>query len=280
MTPRQALVLVICFVVYLLDGYDIVIIAYTAPAISAEWGVSPDELGVLFSVGLLGMAIGAMLLSPMADLYGRKTVVAGMLLMVGLSTVGVVYAYSVVQLVMLRFIAGLGLGVVFASLAPLVGEYSPVRYRTLLLAVLISGASLGPVLGGLITAPIIESHGWQAVFMGAGVLTLLTGLLMFLLVPESMSFIIKRRPDAALDQVKRILVYLGHDTIHTLPPGDLSASRESASIRSLLLPGRRVVTIRLWTTFLFTYAANYFLVSWLPQILVQAGVDQPTAYRR
>lgn len=277
MTPKQALVLVICFIVYLLDGFDIVIIAYTAPAISKDWGISSDELGVLFSAGLLGMAMGAMLLSPMADLYGRKSVVTCMLFVVGVSTIGVVFSRTVIQLVTLRFIAGLGLGVIFASLAPLASEYSPLRYRTLLLAVLISGASLGPVVGGMVTAPIIDTQGWQTVFMWAGGLTILTGVLMFFLVPESMTFIIKREPKGALARVKRILLYLGHDTIEKLPPVDLSARQESASIKSLLLPGRWVMTLRLWTTFLFTYAANYFLVSWLPQILVQAGLTQAVA---
>lgn len=276
-TPRQGLVLLVCYFAYILDGYDIVVISYTAPAISADWGIASQELGLVFSASLLGMTLGAMFLASLADLYGRKLVVGGMLLVVAAATIGVVYSSTVSQLVVLRLVTGLGLGTIMASLAPLAGEFSPYRYRTLILALLVSGASLGPIVGGLLTAPVIEAYGWQSVFMWAGFLTFVAAVLMFMLVPESMAFIIKRQPDGALEKVNRTLSYLGHTCIEHLPSVSEAAVRESASVASLLMRSRWKITLRVWSAFFFAYSASYFLSSWLPQILVQAGLDQQRA---
>ena len=247
-TLRQALVLLVCYFAYILDGFDIVVISYTAPAISADWGIQSHELGLVFSASLLGMTLGAMFLASLADLYGRKLVVSGMLLAVGITTIAVVYASTVWQLVGLRFITGLGLGTIMAALAPLAGEFSPSRYRTLILAILVSGASLGPILGGLVTGSAIDTYGWQSVFVAAGILTIIAAALMITVVPESMVFIIRRKPKGALETVNRTLTYLGHTGIEQLPPVNEAAAK-----------------------------ASYFLSSWLPQILVKAGFDQERA---
>ncbi len=275
-TSRQALVLLVCYFAFILDGFDIVVISYTAPAISAQWGIASQELGLVFSASLLGMTLGAMFLASLADLYGRKIVVGGMLLIVGVATLGVVAASTVAQLVLLRLVAGLGLGAIMASLAPLAGEFSPRQHRTLILALLVSGASLGPVLGGMMTASAIETYGWQSIFLTAGVLTVISGVLMLLLVPESMAFVIKRRPIGALERVNRTLRYIGHAGIEQLPPASESAVQESASLKSLLVKNRWKITLIMWGAFFFAYAGNYFLMSWLPQILVQAGLSQAT----
>jgi len=255
-TLRQALVLLVCYFAYLLDGFDIVVIALTAPAISSDWGIPSPELGLVFSASLLGMTLGAMFLAPLADMYGRKLVVGGMLLAAGMSTIGVVFSSTVLQLVVLRLITGLGLGTILAALAPLAGEFSPHRYRTLILALLISGASLGPILGGLLTAPAIDAYGWESIFLWAGSLTLLVAVLLFVLVPESMAFIIRRKPQGALEKVNRTLRYLGHKTIEQLPPVSDAAASEAATVTSLLVHSRWKITFRVWGAFSFAYSAG------------------------
>lgn len=276
-TPVQWGILVLCYIAYILDGFDIVVISFTAPAISADWDIAADQLGLVFSAGVLGMTLGAMFLSSLADLYGRRRVVSLMLLLAGLATYGVIYVDTVPQLIALRLIAGLGLGALVATLAPLCGEYSPRRYRTLILAVLFSGASLGPVLGGLITAPLVVEYGWRSIFQYAGLLTILMSVLVYLVVPESMAFIIKREPDGALPKVNRILKYIGQNPIDRLPPLNTATAQESASVLSLLVPSRRAMTLLTWLTFFLGFLAVYFLTSWVPQILVNTGFSQEQA---
>jgi MFS transporter, AAHS family, 4-hydroxybenzoate transporter len=278
-TPMQWLIMAICFVAYALDGFDVAVISFTAPAISAEWGIPSDQLGLVFSSGVLGMTLGAMFLASLADLYGRRLTVSLMLLLSGIATVGVAYSQSVTQLIVLRFIAGLGLGALMAALAPLAGEYSPRKHRTLILAAIFSAGPLGPVIGGLISAPLITQYGWQSIFLYAGLLTIAVGVLQYLVVPESMSFIIKRKPDGALQRVNRILRYIGQREIERLPPVSGSDSRESASVVSLLTATRRGKTLMIWLTFFLAFATVYFFTSWLPQILVNAGWPQDQAIR-
>jgi AAHS family 4-hydroxybenzoate transporter-like MFS transporter len=279
LTPMQWLIMAICFVAYVLDGFDVAVISFAAPAISAEWGVPAGQLGMVFSSGVLGMTLGAMFLASLADLYGRRLMVCLMLLMAGIATVGVAYTQSVTQLIVLRFIAGLGLGALMAALAPLVGEYSPRRHRTLILAAIFSAGPLGPVIGGLIAAPMISEKGWQSIFLYAGLLTIAVGVLQYVVVPESMAFIIKRRPEGALDRVNRILRYIGQDPINHLPPVSGGEREESASVVSLLTANRRAGTLLVWLTFFLAFATVYFFTSWLPQILVNAGWPQDQAIR-
>ncbi len=279
MTPMQWLIMVLCFIAYVLDGFDVAVISFTAPAISAEWGIPSDQLGLVFSSGVLGMTLGAMFLASLADIYGRRLIVALMLLMAGATTIGVAYAQTVTQLIVLRFIAGLGLGALMAALAPLVGEYSPRRHRTLILALIFSAGPLGPVIGGLIAAPMIVEHGWQSIFLYAGVLTMIIGVLLYLVVPESIAFIIRRKPEGALDRVNAILRYIGQTPIEQLPATSGSGAQESASVVSLVTPARRRATVLVWTTFFLAFATVYFFTSWLPQILVNAGWAQDQAIR-
>lgn len=278
-TPMQVLILVLCFIAYVLDGFDVAVISFTAPAISKGWSVSSQQMGLVFSAGVLGMTLGAMFLASLADLYGRRLIVALMLLMAGAATVGVAYTTTVPQLIALRFITGLGLGALMAALAPLVGEYSPRRHRTLILALIFSAGPLGPVIGGLIAAPLIAEHGWQSIFHYAGWLTVGIGVLLYVVVPESMAFIIKRRPYGALERVNRILRYIGQPTIEQLPRIDASRPHESASVVSLLITGRRSTTLLMWGTFFLAFATVYFFTSWLPQMLVNAGFPQDQAIR-
>lgn len=278
-THAQLAILGLCFLVYILDGFDIVIIAFAAPAISQDWDIPAQQLGLVFSSGVLGMALGAMFLSPLADLYGRRTLVSSMLLLAGAATYGVVFTDSVTQLMALRLIAGLGLGALVPALIPLTGDYSPRRYRTLILSLLFSGASVGPVAGGLLAAPLIADHGWQVLFQYAGLLTIVVGVLFHLAVPESMSYLIKRRPDTALVEVNRILVRIGQDPAPRLPPVGGHESGESASVASLLTARRRTTTLLTWAAFFLGFACVYFLTSWTPQILAGAGFDQERAIR-
>ena len=276
-SPMQLVILAMCFLANVIEGFDVVVIAHAAPAITADWGISSGQLGVTLSAGVLGMTLGAMFLSSLSDLFGRRVMVTAMMILAGLATYCVTFTSTVTELMTLRFIAGLGLGGLLATLVPLVSEYSPARYRTLSLAITFAGASLGPIIGGLISSQLITVYGWKAIFEVAGLLTVAMGVVMFLVVPESIAYIIKRKPDGALERVNRIMVYIGQRPITRLPPVDLSDAHESASVVSLLKAPRRLKTLAIWGAFFFSFAAVYFLHSWIPQILSNVGFSQERA---
>jgi len=278
LSARQLLILVVCFLAAMIDGFDIMLVPFTAPAISADWQVSSQQIGLLFSAGLLGMALGSMLLGSLADLYGRRPVISVAMLAAGLATSATVFATDIVQVIGLRALAGVGLGILVATLPTMVGEFSPARYRTLSISILVTGISVGGVAGGLIVAAVIAESGWRSIFLYAGLLTSAGSILFYLLVPESMAFLAKRRPAIALEAINRTLRSLRHPPLSALPTGD-SAAPESASVVSLLAPARRTTTLLAWTTFLLAFANLYFVSSWMPNILVGGGLSQEAAIR-
>lgn len=276
-TPRQWLIIVLCLLASMIEGFDIVVISYTAPAISQEWGVSAEQMGDILSAGVLGMTLGAMFLSWMADRYGRRIMVSSTLIIAGLATSAVWLSSNTWQLVALRTGAGLALGVLVASLAPLVGEFSPKNHRILIVSVLVAAASGGAMGGAFVTAAIIETQGWQAIFLYAGLLTVVLGVLIQWLVPESIAFTIKRHPGQALERVNRILSKIGQATVEQLPPTDPQAQDEPAAVQSLLTKPRLRATLLIWCAFFTGFVVVYFVTSWMPKVLTDAGLSQQRA---
>lgn len=279
-SPVQVLILLLCMATAMLDGFDVLIISFTAPAIVAEWSVDPTQMGLVFSAGLLGMAFGSMLLAPVADIYGRRLVISVCLVLSGVSTYLVCHASSVTELVGLRLLAGLGLGTLLSPLASITGEFSPQKYRNVIVATLVSGTAAGQVVGGLIAAALITEFGWRSIFIGAGVLTVMLGLVFYAVVPESIAFLVSRRQKYPnpLQRVNAILGYIGHRQLASLPQMAAS-STEAAAVTSLLTPARRATTLLAWSAFFLPYMTIYFMYSWLPTMLVDAGLPQDRAIR-
>lgn len=278
-SSRQWMILLLGLLAAILDGYDIIIVAFTAPAISEDWNVSTGEMGVVFSASLLGMTLGAMFLAWLADRYGRCIVISTALCVAGLATLLAAYSSDVNQFVFLRFIAGLALGVLVATLPALIGEFSPRLHRTAILGVIMAGNSIGGFIGGIISAALITDHGWTSLYFYAGAASIALGVIFYLLVPESLSFLIKRNPAGSLVRINRTLRSFNQPLIDELPEIQGSTVMEKASVVTLLTPARRYTTLLCWTTFFTGFLAVYFITSWLPQLLVNAGFEQTQAIK-
>lgn len=272
-TAIQFLILAISYLVMMLNGFANVIISYTAPAIARDWSADSGQLGLVFSAGLLGMTIGAMFISSAADLYGRRLVTTLGVLLMGIGTLAAFYIDSVNALILSRIMVGIGIGTLLAVLPAMGGEYSPKTYRNFIVAALVSSTSLGSVIGGLICAWWIPLHGWRSLYLYTGLLTLAGGVLFFLAVPESISHLVTRNAGGALEKINRTLAYLRQPQITALPERN-TQKQESASVRSLLAPSRRILTLTAWVTFFMGFASLYFIISWLPKLLVDSGISE------
>ena len=125
----QLTTILICFLMNMLDGMDVMVISYASPAIGKEWSISPQALGIVLSAGLLGMTIGTLFLAPRADIVGRRTIILLCALLMGTTVFSTCLVQSVNQLVFVRFISGLGIGGMLASSATLTSEYSPKKTK-------------------------------------------------------------------------------------------------------------------------------------------------------
>ena len=268
MTGMQAIVVFICFLLNCQDGYDVVAIAYAAPAISNAWQVDMKMLGILFSAGLLGMMIGALALAPLTDIYGRRPMIIGALLLISLTMFGAAWASNVQQLMFWRALTGIGIGSMLASLTALVSEFTPERHRNFAIGVVQAGYPCGAVFGGFLASWILPTYGWTAIFIVGGFMSLVMLPPVLLLLPESIQFFIRRGDARSLTKVNNTLTRIQQAPVELLPPVEHALKPSPAS---LLSHGYGSSTLWLWLAFSTTYCTLYFLISWVPKLFVESG---------
>ncbi|MCZ6717428.1 MAG: MFS transporter [Gammaproteobacteria bacterium] len=269
-SPMQMTVFGICFLMNAIDGMDVLVISYAAPVLAEQWSIAPSALGVVFSAALLGMACGAMFIAPFADRIGRRAMIMISVLLTGFAVLGTSVIQSIEALMVLRFTSGLGIGAMLASVATMAAEFAPDRQRNLILVCILAGFPIGATIFGVIAADVIPALGWRAIFVTAGVTTLATFPLVWFLLPESLTFLIRMRPANALVKINRIIGRMGHARLNELPPAPIEVT--STSVKGLFSADLSRPTIFLWLAFFMNFAALYFLASWIPKLSSAAGL--------
>lgn len=272
---QQFLVVGLCMFFNMLDGFDITAMAVVAGAVSTELNLTPDRLGWIFSFALLGMMGGAMFLAPLSDIIGRRKMIIASVVLVGISILLTANASTLFEFIALRFVSGLGAGALLACQATLAAEYSPEKYRALSVAAVTSGYPLGAMFTSVAAGMIMPEFGWRGMFWFGGATTLIMGLIAWLLIPESLKYLFERRPLNALQSVNKILRKLKKDTLEELP---LVSSAEAAqktgfvaTMLKLLAKDHIKTTLTLWSAFFLCFATLYFLMSWIPKLMEDAG---------
>lgn len=272
---QQLLVIGLCMFLNMLDGFDITAMAVVATSVSNDLELSPDRLGLIFSFALAGMMAGAMALAPVSDIIGRRKMIIISVFIVSLSIIFTATATTLTEFIILRFISGLGAGAMLASQAALAAEYSPDKYRALSVALVTSGYPLGAMMTSVMAGYILPDYGWRGMFWFGGGLTLVMGLVTWVMIPESLKYLLKRRPENALEHINRILTKLKKDTLPSLPEIAAETTPESkgliGNMGGLLTVEHRARTLTLWLTFFMCFSTLYFLMSWIPRMMEQAG---------
>ncbi len=269
-SPMQMAVFGICFLLNGIDGMDVLVISYAAPVLAEQWSIAPGALGVVFSAALLGMTCGAMFIAPFADRIGRRAMIMISILLTGFAVLATSAADTIEALLVLRFISGLGIGAMLASVATMAAEFAPDRQRNLILVSILAGYPIGATIFGVIAADVIPAHGWRAIFVTAGITSLATFPLVWFLLPESLSFLIRMRPANALVKINRIIGRMGHVHLDELPPAPPEIA--SRNVKGLFSADLSRPTIFLWLAFFMNFAALYFLASWIPKLSSAAGL--------
>jgi AAHS family 4-hydroxybenzoate transporter-like MFS transporter len=273
----QIWILVLVGLTVVIDGFDVQAMGFVAPAIIDAWGVDKASLGPVFGAGLLGMLLGSLFFSVLADKVGRRPVLIWATLAFAFCMLATPFVTTIDELRWIRFLTGLGLGAIMPNAMALAGEFSPKRSRVTIMMLVSCGFTVGAVLGGLISALLIPAWGWQSVFIVGGVIPLLLASVMFFQIPESMLFLVLRgkRLDlvsACLRRIDSSLVVTA-STHFTLPE-----SRQGAvPVVELFREGRARTTLLLWTINFMNLINLYFLSNWLPTIAKSVGASTSTA---
>src|SRR5271166_474767 len=269
--------LLMCGLCLIMDGFDVQAMGYVAPALLAEWGIPRATLGPVFGAGLFGMLIGSLVLSVVADRFGRRPVLIGATLFFAACMLVTPQAGTVGELTALRFITGLGLGGIMPNAMALAGEFSPRRVRVTVMMLISCGFTVGAVLGGLVSVALIASFGWRAVFYFGGAVPLILAVLMIFLLPESLQLMVLRRKNLA--QVHRWLLQIDPSVPLTSETELVvhEPAKGGAPMVELFREGRAGVTVLLWIINFMNLINLYFLSNWLPTIVNAAGYSQSTA---
>jgi len=272
MSGYQWLLLALCFLIVATDGMDVAIMGFLAPAITKEWGISRAAFGVVMSAAPIGLAIGAILVGPMSDRFGRKKLMMTSVAWFGAFSVMSAFANDVTTLSLLRFLTGLGLGAAMPNTTTLLSEYVPERSRSTLIAIMFTGFNLGSALVGFGAAALLPDYGWRAVLIAGGAIPLACLPIYLLLIPESVRFLVVRKFPA-----ERI----GH-TLRRVVGGEVPASAQftisepqvtgSQPGKVLLSAAYRGTTLSLWGTYFMGLLVIYLLSGWLPTMIKDAGL--------
>ena len=263
--------ILICFLMNMLDGMDVLVISYTAPAIAKAWSIGPEVLGTVFSSGLLGMTLGTLFLAPYADKIGRKNLILISAVLMGSCIYLTSTATSVNALLTYRFFSGLGIGCMLASTAALAAEFTPNKSKDFWVSFVISGYPVGAVLSGLVAAKVIPAEGWEQMFRYAGIASLISIPLIILFLSESIEFYIKAQPKNALNKINVILGKMGFDAISELP--EKGKPQAIIPVAKLLSGEYKKPSIELWIALFMAFAALYFMTSWIPKLASDAGLS-------
>ena len=275
---RQILIIILCLLFNMVDGFDITAMAIVAQSVGQELSLSAEKLGWIFSMALAGMMAGAMLLAPLSDVFGRRKMIISSLVLVGSSIVLTANATSLTGFMLLRFISGLGAGCLLATQATLASEYSPERFRTLAVSAVTAGYPIGAMMTSVVAAYLIPEYGWRGMFWFGGVMTLLMACVAFFLIPESLKFLITKRSPDTLEIVNQQLAAIGKPLATSLPEttqtiNDSATTGLLSNVATLLSPEQRRTTILLWFAFFLSFATLYVLMSWIPKMIEDSGYD-------
>ncbi|MEV0622075.1 MFS transporter [Nonomuraea sp. NPDC050404] len=270
MSRTQWSVIAVCVLLSMVDGFDVMVMSFTAAAVSQEWALPDTLLGLLLSAGLAGMALGSLLLAPLADRVGRRALILACLVLASIGMLGSALSQDAVQLGLLRVLTGLGVGGMLAAGNVITAEYANSRWRGLAVSLNVTGYAVGAGAGGVLAAALQDGSGWRSVFAFGGAGTaLLIGAVLWRL-PESLDFLLTRRPPHALDRLNGLLRAMGQPALRSMPG---APARQAPPLRRLLTRRLRRDTLLIWTGFLIAMSTFYFISGWTPKLLVEAGLS-------
>src|SRR6516164_4807819 len=269
----QIRVIVLCGLVALLDGFDLLAIGVAAPVMAGPLHIAPNQLGFVFSAALVGLMQGAFGLGPIADRYGRRRVLIYATATFGVFTLCTASAATLQQILLFRFLAGVGLGGSMPSFISLAAEYTPSGDRQTVIGLLWTGFPLGGVMVGLLASRLIDAVGWQSLFYIGGVLPLGLSIVLIRAMPDSIEFLVMRK--AANREIRDLLVRLS-PAVNIPSDCQFVVNGEKSRgvpVWQLFSAGRACGTLLLWASYFVTFMILATSGAWTPNLLQRAGIE-------
>ncbi|MDQ8953722.1 3-(3-hydroxy-phenyl)propionate transporter MhpT [Acinetobacter rudis] len=245
---RTSLITVfLCFVVAVIEGVDLQAAGIAASGIKAYFALSPEQLGVFFSAGILGLLPGTLFGGRYADKVGRKKVLIWSVAIFAVFTLMTVWVNSFYTLLAVRFLAGVGMGAALPNLITLASESTTPERRGRAVGLMYCGLPVGALLLSAWSA-FDSSGSWKTIFYLGGILPLLVIPLMMYCLPESKEFLKTKQLAEQQSQATGFKDIFGREYM----------------LRTLLL----------WVSYFFTLMVVYIMLSWLPSLFMELGFSR------
>lgn len=265
----------ICVALNAMDGFDILSISFASPGIATEWGIDRASLGIVMSMELIGMAVGSIVLGGLADSFGRRPTIISCLTVMAIGMLLAAQSPDIAGLALCRLVTGLGIGGMLAAVNAMVAEFSNRKRRAFAITIMAAGYPAGAILGGMAASALIAQYDWRAIFLFGGAPTAALIPIVLWRLPESIEFLIHKRPPSALRRVNATLEQMGHQPVAQLPQAGPDQGRKTFA--DLFGPGHALATTALTATCFLHMMSFYFMLKWIPKIVVDMGFAPATA---
>ncbi len=276
MNGFQIAAVTICMIVNMLDGFDVLAIAFTGPAVAHDWALMPTQLGLLFSSGLFGMTVGSLFISPIADAIGRRWLTLIGLVVITVGMLASSRAHGLAELALFRVFTGLGIGSLLSSINTIVVEFSSTERKEFAVSFMAVGYPIGGTIGGTIAVFLIHAFGWRSVFVFGGVCSAVLLPIAYVYLPESLDFLLFKKPGNALVRINDLLARLGQAAMERLPVLAEPAAGQPASPLSIFDRAFAARTALICSAYFLTMLPFYFVLNWTPKVLVDEGLSIST----
>jgi AAHS family 4-hydroxybenzoate transporter-like MFS transporter len=287
----QCVIALMAWITLFVDGVDTQSLAYVGPAIGRDWQLGRGALGPVFSAGIVGVAFGAIFVGPLADRFGRKRVIVSTVTYVALFSLLVTQVPAISALLggvsrvdvlmVLRFLAGLGLGALVPLGVVIANEFAPSRRRGAMVTMMGCGYAVGSALGGIVASKLIPLFGWPSQFYAATAMTLVMAATLATWLPESVRFLtVRGRTHEIIAILRRInpqLSFAADAEFALRREGEQDASRLRPG--KLFSDGRAPITTLIWLSFFMNLLALNYLNNWLPTLTTETGLPAGEALR-
>ncbi|WP_345420664.1 MFS transporter [Pseudonocardia xishanensis] len=273
---RRTAYIVIGFFCVLLDGVDIGAWGFVYPHLVRDWGAGPGQITTMVTAGYITLALGALVVGPCADRWGRKPTLLVSILLFGGAMVAAASATDIVTIGVLRAVACFGLGAVFPSAIALVSEFLPQRRKALLVAIVFAGFPLGQAVVGYLAAFIVPTFGWQVLLLVGGILGLALVPVVWLFLPESIALLLRRTGDdpRAARTVDTIARSTGvHGPVELVVDRDPADEWDRGGVRTVLSRKVLLTSVVVWYGYLANCTVTYVLIGYLPLIMANMAMD-------
>ncbi|GAA0266427.1 MFS transporter [Alteraurantiacibacter aestuarii] len=280
MNLKQYGVVALCVLINMIDGYDILALAQAGSALKTEWGMSDAALGTLLAMNLVGMAVGALGVSPVADQWGRRPAMLICLLFMSIGMA--ISAGSDGFLVMAtgRLITGIGIGGMTSTAGTLALEYASQKRREFATSAVAAAYPVGTIIGAYVAVAVLDTYGWRGIFWVGGSLSAILFPIAFIWLPESLDFLLTRQPKGALETTNKVLRRMRVPEISQLPPRPQDSTEGSTALSEILQPvHRNELIFKLFIAHALNMFAWYFIINWGPPLVAEAGASDALGAR-